>query len=511
MSIQSRKNNNKYNNKNNKNKRTRKRPLQRGGAKQIVKINDLGPFVNLKENIQFFIRKNNLGFTNDLELIQIDDSIHFFTEKDADNFRNILEEFKQKGKSATEPIQLNEGYETDFTEKISKEFIKKKLIYVSPPETIYNLKLINTTGGNYTLFKFKTIKADTKVGNEADNEAEAEIASSVDTTVEVKNDKAVGNEVSDKLSKMMTEITSKITKDMSSAFHHIILEYIDIKLEMYTMNLETKEGHIHILGFSRGHHVKEFPSRRIKFTPSKNTDPASDKGDGSIFLALTVKHCNDIFQNIPYWKGSLSKWWTLQGVCSIQKACMVTDRSSPSQEINNDFFLEWSNKIIETLNVTTISKNKIAPVEDAKIEKVKADGANAYATIMNKVKGALEEAQDSDNTEEAIEAFYQTIESSPNVFLQNPQWKDIDESKRKLALKYFSEQKKKLLLEATPILKIIPKTKTNTDTDTDTDKGIKTYLTSNDYNKSDFKKLAVQFITQNPDITNKAIDILTFT
>lgn len=187
MPIQSRKNNNKYNkynnNKYNKNKRTRKRPLQKGGETKIVDIKDLGPFVNLKENIQSFIRKNNLVFTNDLELIQIDDTIHFFTKEDADNFRNILEEFKQPRKPASDPIQLKEGSETDFTEKISEKFIKKPLIYVSSPETIYNLNLITTTGGYYTLFKFKTI--------EADNEAEAEIVSSVDTKVEVdKADKA---------------------------------------------------------------------------------------------------------------------------------------------------------------------------------------------------------------------------------------------------------------------------------------------------------------------------------
>ena len=329
MPIQSRKNNNKYNKtKHNKNKRTRKRPLQKGGGKQIFDIKDLGNFKSLNTKIDFFIKKTK--FKTGLELIQIDDTIHFFTDKDAYDFRNILEEFKLQGKPASDPIQLKAGSEKNFTEKISEKFTIKPLIYVSSSETIYNPKRINTTGGDYTLFKFKTIKA------KSDNEAG--IASSVDTKVEVKNDK-----------------TSK--------------------------------------------------------------------------------------------------------------------------------------------------------TEDSTIEKVEADetgGAKAYATIMNEVKKALKVAQNNDNTEETIEAFYQTIQTNHEVFLKDVQpWKAIDLTERNLALKYFSEQKKKLLHEATPIL---PKTKT----DTNTDKGIKTYLNSKEYNESDFKKLAAQFITQNPDITNDAINKLTF-
>ena len=64
-----------------------------------------------------------------------------------------------------------------------------------------------------------------------------------------------------------------------------------------------------------------------------------------------------------------------------------------------------------------------------------------------------------------------------------------------------SEQKKKLLHEANQILKNI----------NNTDKGIKTYLNSKEYKDSEFKKLSVEFITQNPYITNDAINKLTFT
>ena len=494
MSIQSRKNNNKTKNKNNKNKRTRKRPLQRGGYIRILTKDISGVQNSIQTTIYKYNKfiKKKLTETEykkiNLEFIQVDDDLFFMEQEEQQGLYNIIKKNTTPDGSLRKQV-LKDDIKGQFETSIST-FLRKTVEYIGQ-EQVWNPKNFDNSGqpSYYTLFKFNTTKADTKV--------------------EVKNDKAVEKEVYDKLSKMMTEITSKITKDMSSAIHHIKLEYIDIKLDMSTMNLETKEGYIHIYGFSRGHHVKEFPSRRIKFAPSKNTDPASDKGDGSIFLALTVKHCNDIFQNIPYWKGSLSKWWTLQGVCSIQKACMVTVRSSPLQEINNDFFLEWSNKIINTFNVTTLSKNKTSKAEDAKIEKVEADetgGAKAYATIMNIVKEALEDI-DNDNTEKTIEAFYQTIQDDPDMFLTDEQpWKAIKLSERKLALKYFSEQKNKLLHEATPILKIIPKT----DTDTDTDKGIKTYLNSKEYNESDFKKLAVQFITQNPDITNEAIDILTF-
>ena len=150
----------------------------------------------------------------------------------------------------------------------------------------------------------------------------------------------------------------------------------------------------------------------------------------------------------------------------------------------------------ETIKADTKVDNeaKIAPSGDTKVEADETGGAKAYATIMNIVKEALKN----------IDTFYQIIQNDPDMFLLDKQtWKAIDLTERNLALKYFSEQKKKLLGESNKILESMPKT--------DTDKGIKTYLNSKEYKDSEFKKLSVEFITQNPYITNDAINKLTFT
>ena len=137
--------------------------------------------------------------------------------------------------------------------------------------------------------------------------------------------------------------------------------------------------------------------------------------------------------------------------------------------------------IFETIKADTKVDNeaKIAPSGDTKVEADETGGAKAYATIMNIVKEALKN----------IDTFYQIIQNDPDMFLLDKQpWKAIDLTERNLALKYFSEQKKKLLGESNKILESMPKT----------DKGIKTYLNSKEYKDSEFKKLSVEFITQNP-------------
>ena len=81
--------------------------------------------------------------------------------------------------------------------------------------------------------------------------------------------------------------------------------------------------------------------------PSEMDEPSSDKGDGSLFLALVVTHCNNVFDRpVPYWIGGVTDWWRIKGVCSIQNACKKTKRSGTAYEINNKFFMDWSNKII---------------------------------------------------------------------------------------------------------------------------------------------------------------------
>ena len=144
---------------------------------------------------------------------------------------------------------------------------------------------------------------------------------------------------------MNKEIKSKIIAKMKSGHHNIQLMYLDIRLDMHIYNND--DGHIKISAFSRGHYVRENPDHRIMHKLADKNDPASCKGDGEMFLALTVIHCNEVFgRPIPYWLGGSTEWWRLRGVCIIKKACIKTERSYPVFEINNNDFLDWSNNII---------------------------------------------------------------------------------------------------------------------------------------------------------------------
>ena len=161
----------------------------------------------------------------------------------------------------------------------------------------------------------------------------------------------------DKLDVMNREIKSKITDKLKSKFSLVELEYIDIKLDIIIA--DNKDGHITLDAFSRGHYVRENMKHRIKHAPSADGTPSSDKGDGSLFLALVVNHCNEVFgRRIPYWIGGVTDWWRIKGVCAIENACKKTNRSRHAYEINNDFFMEWSNNRISKFHDTISSGGK---------------------------------------------------------------------------------------------------------------------------------------------------------
>merc|ERR1711991_412137 len=98
---------------------------------------------------------------------------------------------------------------------------------------------------------------------------------------------------------------------------------------------DVTDGYIKLDAFSRGHYVREHLQHRIMHKPSEITEPASDKGDGSLFLALVVLYCNEIFNIVPCWIGGVTDWWRIKGVCVIEGACIQTDRSKSAYEIDN--------------------------------------------------------------------------------------------------------------------------------------------------------------------------------
>jgi len=189
----------------------------------------------------------------------------------------------------------------------------------------------------------------------------------------------------DKMETMIKEIKSKITKNMISNFQSVQLEYKDIRLDIIIYNHD--DGHINLSAFSRGHHVREHPEHRIMHRPSNIDEPASDKGDGSLFLALVVRHCNEVFKRpVPYWIGGVTEWWRIKGVCSIQNACNKTERSGTAYEIDNNFFMEWSNKIIIDYNRSLLGGKKLRKKKSRKKRKTFRMNNNKKTFRMNNNK-----------------------------------------------------------------------------------------------------------------------------
>lgn len=125
-----------------------------------------------------------------------------------------------------------------------------------------------------------------------------------------------------------------------SESRYITFTYIDIKLDLFL----TTSGSITISTFSRGHYVRKHPRRRVLHGPAEPDDPASEKGDGALFLALVVIYCNEIYnKEIPNWRGNLSDWWKIKGVCAMENACNKINNNM--YQINNDKFLQWAEEV----------------------------------------------------------------------------------------------------------------------------------------------------------------------
>ena len=109
---------------------------------------------------------------------------------------------------------------------------------------------------------------------------------------------------------------------------------------------------------SRGHFIRENPEYRTSIAPSEIGAPASSPGDGTLFLALVVIHCEK--HNIEWSAQYLSKWWWKEkGVCSIPDAC-ITNIEEGNIIINTEKFLIWAKTIIESVNYIMTKKVELS-------------------------------------------------------------------------------------------------------------------------------------------------------
>tara|TARA_B100000886_G_C20318734_1_gene447145 strand:+ start:185 stop:856 length:672 start_codon:yes stop_codon:yes gene_type:complete len=156
-----------------------------------------------------------------------------------------------------------------------------------------------------------------------------------------------------KIEEMNKIIKSEITQNMISPhLRSVTLKYRDIKLDMLL-----KGNTIKIVGFSRIDFVRTHPQYGIGIGIAQNGEPAADKGDGSLFLALVVIHCDEVFTTPSWIILSPTEWWNIRGVCKYPQACLeirtridnTYNIEYKEYQIDNRFFLYWSERIINSL------------------------------------------------------------------------------------------------------------------------------------------------------------------
>lgn len=146
-------------------------------------------------------------------------------------------------------------------------------------------------------------------------------------------------------SKIILINKDKTIQPEKSIIYDIELQYLDIRLDLYLVNLHNKSGKIKISALSRGHFVADNPLLRIQHRPWATGEPKSCPGDGSIFLALTVLYCFKYLMP-PLWTGDLSKWWSSKnGPCFLDDNCIKI--SEIEYHIDPFKFKQWADDTIQ--------------------------------------------------------------------------------------------------------------------------------------------------------------------
>jgi len=122
--------------------------------------------------------------------------------------------------------------------------------------------------------------------------------------------------------------------------HNVELKYKDINLELYIKNNKCT-----ISSFSRGHYVRENPMNQQLHRAAFEHEEASDKGDGALFLATVVVHCNLLVGNLEWNANNLTEWASRIGICTPQ-TCRQTD--SINYVIDTDHIVTWANTVLGT-------------------------------------------------------------------------------------------------------------------------------------------------------------------
>ena len=161
-------------------------------------------------------------------------------------------------------------------------------------------------------------------------------------------------EEGDKRSSRMLNALDKIKSDVFDApAAAVTIKYLDIRLELFFLARGRHEptNIIQIHHLERGHYIREHPLQIGMQVLTKEGDPASEPGDGALFLALAVFHCRHLFENFDdiEWRispGCWNNWWKRKSGIPVQHSVTQDDRGLDVYKIKSKIFLSWAEKKI---------------------------------------------------------------------------------------------------------------------------------------------------------------------
>jgi len=159
---------------------------------------------------------------------------------------------------------------------------------------------------------------------------------------------------------MLNELQKKIKSDVfdGRGYALVTVKYLDIKLRLwFTSNpVHGRRNPVNVIEihhlereqYTRENTIQVGMQVREKENPE---DPVSEPGDGALFLALTVFHCNSLFDQFDdiEWRihsSCWNTWWENKSGIPVQHSITQDDAGLDMYKVKSKIFLNWAHKKI---------------------------------------------------------------------------------------------------------------------------------------------------------------------
>ena len=160
----------------------------------------------------------------------------------------------------------------------------------------------------------------------------------------------------DKRASRMLNALDKIKSDVFDARAALVtIKYLDIKLELFfrARGRRNPVNVIEIHHLEREQYTREHPLQvGMQVRAIENPeDHVSEPGDGALFLALAVFHCNNVFEKFDdiEWRihsSCWNNWWKRKSGIPVQHYVTQDDAGLDVYKIKSKIFLSWAHKKI---------------------------------------------------------------------------------------------------------------------------------------------------------------------